>query len=292
MGLIKRHIGNLLTIYGITFGGVWLCLSLYPPSGGYIWDPLFINVNTSLLFTILVALTGRLIGTDNTWVGLIFTALFLIFFCPGAERFFNRDEVALLELATQCMVPFFISQYMSISEKSFGRLYFLMLLMGIFCSYTHNSITIPLCATFVWLSFIHRRQFFGRACWPMVVDFVIGTGLSIWNVRSHGAESWESYGNVTKTATVVFHTLWDTKAFVLAMVLTACLLVSRRGRKLILRIGHRQYVLSICLLMSWVFLPFAPLGIDNAITGICFFSMLWALTLCQHLILIHLKIRL
>ncbi len=279
---------NKFAIYGIIFLVVWLCLWLWPPSGGYIWDALFINISTSMLFTLLVALTARLVETDGSLTGLLATALFLIFFCPGAERFFLRDEAGLIELSSQCMVPFFISQYMNVSQRHFGWLYFLMLLMGIFCSYTHNSITIPLCATFVLLSFVHRGEFFHLACWPMVVGFVIGTGLSIWN--NHSQEPADTMA--TTTATVVLHTLWDTKVIVLSIAMTAYLATTHNGRKLIVHIARRHYMLSLCLAMSWLSLPFAPLGMDNAVSGVCFFSMLWALSMLQHLISINLIKRL
>ena len=51
----------------------------------------------------------------------------------------------------------------------------------------------------------------------------------------------------------------------------------------ILYIARRHYVLTLCGLFSLFTLPFAPLGIDNAVTGVCFFSMFWLLFLCQHL---------
>ncbi|MCD8302028.1 MAG: hypothetical protein LUC44_03305 [Prevotellaceae bacterium] len=292
MSIDKRRLGNFFTIYGVIFLGVWLCLSLWSPRGGYIWDPLFINVSTSLLFTLLVALTGRLLGTDHTFLGMLFTAVFLIVFYPGASGYFNRDEVSLLELASQCIVPFFIMQYETVSRKNFGKLYFLMLFMGVFCSYTHNTITIPLCATFVWLSFLRRRQFFRRACWPMVVGFVIGTGLSIWKVRSSGEEPITPLADVTAATSVVFHILWDTKVFVFSTALTAYLALAKNGRKIIAHLARRQYVLSYCLLMAILPLPFAPLGIDNAVAGVCFFSMLWSLSLCKYLVFIYFNKRL
>ncbi len=279
--------GDLLAIYCLIFVGVWLCLWLCPPPGGYVWDSLFINVSTSALFTLLVALTARLVEADGSPLGLLATALFLFLFCPGAERFFLRDEAGLLELASQCMVPFFIRQYMDVSQRHFGVLYFLMLLMGVFCSYTHNSITIPLCATFLLLSFLHRGEFFHRACWPMVVGFVIGTGLSIWDRHSQGTT-----GPTATTATVVFHTLWDTKVILLSLAMSAYLATTHNGRKLIVHLARRHYILSLCLAVSWLSLPFAPLGMDNAVSGVCFFSMLWALSLCQHLVSIDLIKRL
>ncbi|MCD8304637.1 MAG: hypothetical protein LUC86_07420 [Prevotellaceae bacterium] len=287
VSISKGLVGRVVTIYGIIFLGVWLCLSLLPPHGGYVWDPWVINISTALLFTLLVALTARLLDTDHTLVGLISTALFLILFCPGSVRFFQRDESALVELCSQCMVPFFIRQYMTVSRRSFGKLYFLMLLMGVFCSYTHNSVTIPLCATFVWISFLRRRSFFRLACWPMVVGFVIGTALSIWKMRSVGTMNVHNLQDVATRATVIIHTLWDTKVFVLGILLSAYMATQKGGRRLILHISHRQYVLSYCMLMSLIALPFAPLGIDNAVNGVCFFSMLWILSVLKYLVFIY-----
>ncbi len=99
-----------LSVYALVFTVVFCALVLFPPAAGYIWEPLTVNVLTALLFTLLVALTARLIGTDRRLMGLGLTALFLIFFCPGAERFFCRDEAALMELGSQCIVTFFIKQ--------------------------------------------------------------------------------------------------------------------------------------------------------------------------------------
>ncbi len=287
---MDKRMAAVCATYCATFLGVWLCLSLTPPRGGYVWDAWFINISTALLFTLLVALTARLLDTGHSLAGLLSTALFLILFCPASPRFFLRDESSLIELASQCMVPFFIRQYMTVSRRSFGKLYFLMLLMGVFCSYTHNSVTIPLCATFVWVSILRRRQFFRRACWPMVVGFVVGTALSVWRVRQSCHEPLVDFS--PSRTSLVLHTLWDTKVFVFATLLTAYLSVSRRGRKLISHISRRQYVLSYCMLMALLTLPFAPLGLDNAVNGVCFFSMLWLLSVCKSLVVIYFNRRL
>ena len=174
----KQMKSNLFVIrviaYSLIFSGVWGCLTLFPPKGDYMWEPLptgvlaVINLLTTILFTLFVGLTARLARTDRTVVGILLTAVFIVFFCPGEEVFFDRDEAALTELASQCIAPFFISQYMRVSHKDFHRWYLLMFLMGIFCSYTHNGITIPLCCSFVWLAFQRRDRFFRLACWPMV----------------------------------------------------------------------------------------------------------------------------
>ncbi len=287
-----KAMGRAAAIYGVVFLFVWLCLSLCPPVGGYVWDPWFINVSSALLFTLLVALTARLLDTDHTLLGLVSTALFLILFCPGSAHYFQRDEAALVELVSQCIVPFFIRQYVQVSRRHFAKLYFLMLLMGILCSYTHNSITIPLCATFVWVSFLRRHHFFRRACWPMVVGFVIGTGLSVWQARSLDPAPLVDISHAASRLTTIVRTLWDTKVFVLAMLTSAYMATQRGGRRLIMHISRRQYVLSYCMLMSLIALPFAPLGIDNAVNGLCFFSMLWELSVLKYIVFIYLHRRL
>ncbi len=269
--------------YCIIFFGVWVGLALFPPTGGYMWEPWTINITTSVLFTLLVYLTARLARTDSTIIGIIATAVFIIFFCPGEEVFFNRDLDSILELSSQCIVPFFIAQYNRVSQKDFHRWYLLMLLMGVFCSYTHNGITIPLCCAFVWLAFQRHERFFRQACWPMVIGVIIGTGLSIWNKRHESLNMATDLEVITSVTSIALKTLWETKVFVAALLLTGYLFAARKGRKDILYIARRHYVMTLCGLFSLFTLPFAPLGIDNAVTGVCFFSMFWLLFLCQHL---------
>ncbi|MCF0199201.1 MAG: hypothetical protein HUK02_07735 [Bacteroidaceae bacterium] len=279
-------------VHYLVIGVLITCgLFVFPPTGGYIWDKWVINCTIGLLFTLLVFLTARLVNTGNTPAGVLLTALFLILFCPGAERFFQRDEQGVLELSSQCIVPFFISQYLRVSRKDFGRWYFLMALMGIFCSYTHNGITVPLCAAFVYLSFLHRKQFFRRACWPMVVGFVIGTGLSIWRMSTESLTMATDAQAITSVTKIALYTLWDTKVFVASLGLTLYLASTRHGRRILVALARRHYVISACCCMALITLPFAPLGIDNAVTGICFFSMLWVLLLCQHITWIYLHKR-
>ena len=275
--------------YCIVFFGVWIGLAVFPPTGGYVWEPWTINICTTVLFTLFTYLTASLARTDRSIVGIIGTAVFIIFFCPGEEVFFDRDEKALLELSSQCIVPFFIGQYTRVSQKNFGRWYLLMLLMGIFCSYTHNGITIPLCCTFVGLALQRHDRFFRRACWPMVVGVIIGTGLSLW-------KRWDDSLTATADPTVMvtvtgiaLKTLWETKVFVASILLTGYLFSVKGGNKEILHICRRHYVLALCCLFSLITLPFAPLGIENAVTGVCFFSMFWLLFLCQHLAEKYLK---
>ncbi len=286
--MVDRHtLHKLALAYTPTLAAVLACLFVFPPQGGYVWEPLFINLSSGLLFTLLVLLTAHLLGIKHTIANALGIALFLVFFCPGADQFFLRDESGLTELSSQCIVPFFISQYNRVSRKNFRWWYFLMLLMGIFCSYTHNSITIPLCLSFVVLSF-WRRQFFRRACWPMVVGFVIGTGLSLWHMLCDHPEDTGIAGNTLDTNTVLF-TLWEAKVFVFAACLTLYLTFIRQGRRTIRYFARRNLVLTLCLMLSLLTLPLVPLGLENAITGLCFFSMLWLLAVGHFMLRINLK---
>jgi len=278
-----------IIIYTTMFVVIWVALTLIPKVGGYMWDRDFINFLNSSLFVLLVALTAELIDTNKTWFGPVLTALFLLMFCPGSDHFFTRDEVALMELSSQCIVPFFIGQYMRVSRKNFGWWYFLMLLMGIFCSYTHNGITIPLCLAFIWLSFTKRKMFFRRACWPMVVGFVIGTGLSIWKMRTQSLTMNTNLDAITSVTSIALRTLWDTKVFVIALALTIYMTLTARRRHILRYIGRRHYVLQFCLLFSLLTMPFAPLGIENAVTGVCFFSMFYVLFVCRYMAERYLK---
>ncbi len=239
---------------------------------------------SALLFVLLVFLSCRLVGTGFRPEGIICTALFLLFFLPGVDKFFSRDIRALIELGSQCIVPFFISQYHNVSRKSFSRIYVLMLLMGIFCSYTHDGITIPLCAGFLWMSLLNRSRFFRTACWPMVIGFLIGTGLSIWNAHHQGTSATPSDLKETISQTTqALLTLWYTKIFLLSVGLTAYLSVSRWGRRILLSNFQQHTLLSCCAMFSYCTLPFAPLGLENAVTGVCFFCMLWTLLLVKAL---------
>lgn len=272
-----------VVVYAALFLMQLTILVFLPKEGGYMWDQWVICGLSAILLTLLVYLTAELADTGRTWIGPFCTALFLIFFCPGSDRFLGRDETALMELSSQCIVPFFIGQYMRVSRKTFGRWYFLMLLMGIFCSYTHNGITIPLCGAFVWMSLLHRKQFFRRACWPMVVGFVIGTGLSIWNMWGQSLTMSTDLSTMTSVTNIALRTLWDTKVFVLCVAMTFYMTLTSRRRHILRYLGRRHYVIGFCMLFSLLSLPFAPLGIDNAVTGVCFFSMFYVLFLSKYL---------
>ena len=165
-------------------------LAFLPKTGGYIWQPEIINPLSALLFTLLVYLTGHIARSAQSATGILCTAMFVLLFCPDSHEFFNRDETAVMTLSSTCIVPFFISQYTRISNKNFKYGYFLMLLMGIFCSYTHDSITIPLCASFLTLSYLQRDRLFRLACWPMVIGFAIGTTLCLLQSTFWKQSSW------------------------------------------------------------------------------------------------------
>ena len=264
-----------LVIFLVTLG----MLMLFPKTGGYFWQPELINPVAALLFTLLVYLTGHIARSARNVTGVLCTALFILLFCPGSPQFFNRDETAVMELGSACIVPFFISQYNRISNKNFKYGYFLMLLMGIFCSYTHDSITIPLCAGFLTLSYLQRAHWFRRACWPMVIGFAIGTTLAILR-----ANRWQNPPLVESNTIYGLTQLWENKVFIFAILLTIYFLSSRKRRKRLWRISREHKLLTYCLLYSLCAIPFAPLGLDNAISGVCFFCMFWALFLFQQLL--------
>ena len=161
-----------------------------------------------------------------------------------------------------------------------------MLLMGIFCSYTHDSITIPLCAAFLTLSYLQRDRLFRLACWPMVIGFAIGTTLTLLQSAYWNSAAW---GDLTALSTQTadgFAQLWETKVFIFATLLTIYFLSSRKRRRRLWRISREHKLLTYCLLYSFCAIPFAPLGLDNAISGVCFFCMFWALFLFQQLLAI------
>ena len=118
----------------------------------------------------------------------------------------------------------------------------------------------------------------------MVIGVIIGTGLSIWQRWDDSLTATINPEVMTTVTSIALKTLWDTKVFVITLVLSAYLLSLKNGRKRLTHIIRRHYVISLCTFMSLLTLPFAPLGIENAVTGVCFFSMLWLLFLCQYLV--------
>lgn len=277
---------RLTLTYLSIFAVMVLMLVFVPvPDGGDALQAWPLIVCQALLFVLLVGLSARLIGWSDRAEGLVMTALFLIMFLPSSESLFRRDVGSLIGLASQCIVPFFISQYNRIRHTPFRRWYALMVLMGIFCSYTHNGITIPLCSSFVWLAYRNRDCFFRTACWPMVIGFVIGTGLSVWQNRVLEAELEGGYlGAISSHTMQALSILWDTKIFIPAIGLSAYLGTSGWGRALVRQVMEEHTLLSACAVFSLFTLPFAPLGLDNAVQGVCFFYMFWTLILGKQLL--------
>ena len=269
-----------LTIFALTT----LLLALLPTYDWMVWEQSVIIPSCAMLSTLLLYLSANLADTGNRVEGVIGTALFLLVFFPGVDNFFERDEGAILDLCSQCIVPFFIGQYNRVSTKNYSNIYALMLLMGIFCSYTHDGITIPLCAGFLWLAFLNRGHFFRTACWPMVIGFVIGTSLSVWHHLHSGSDSMPDglMSMLDRTGKTLL-LLWNTKIFVLSLVLNSWLSVSRWGRQMLITNFRRHTLLCSCMMFSYGVLPFAPLGLENAVTGVCFFSMFWVLILIKSL---------
>ncbi len=110
---------RIIPAYLFIFIIMGLTLALLPKQGGFIWQPEFIVTLSALLFTLLVYLVGHIAHTNKTTTGIIGTAVFILLFCPESYKFFYRDEIAIMELFSICIVPFFISQYNRISTKDF-----------------------------------------------------------------------------------------------------------------------------------------------------------------------------
>ena len=272
--------------YLAILGMVILILSLIPIRSDQAWEPAVIIPVTAVLFTLLIYLLCEIARTgDHPW-WIFITAIFVLIFFPGASTFFLLDESSVIELSSQCIVPFFIGQYNRVSQREFRRWYMLMLLMGIFCSYTHDGVTIPLCAGFLWLAFLNRDNFFRSGCWPMVIGFLIGTSISVWQAYNAGvSEAPSDIEALTSRTTMAIQLLWDTKIFLFSIGLTGYLSVSLWGRRLLIQMIRDQSLLSWCTIFSFCALPFAPLGLENAVTGVCFFAMMWTLCLGHSLAL-------
>lgn len=270
--------------YALVFASTLLLVWLLPHRHMVMWRLWAILISYASLFTLLVWLSCRLTCAGDRPEGIGLTALFLLLFLPRGAGPLTLDAGSVVYLASQCMVPFFIGQYVRIRRRDYGHIYALMLLMGIFCSYTHDGIAIPLCGGFLWMSWLTRSHFFQRACWPMVIGFCIGTGLCVWQAMSTGLFAPPSDLSQTFSRTsLALQTLWDTKIFVLALSLTMWLAVNRWGRRLLVRTLRRHLLLSLCTLFSLFTLPFAPLGLDKAEEGVCFFCLFWTLLLLRQL---------
>lgn len=267
-------------VYLLIFFFGCLLLALVPQPGGFVWDPRIIIPLSAILFTLLVWLVARFIGTGRTALEVGLTALFIIFFNPSASLFLSRDEEAIIELTSQCIVPFFLTQYRRIGRKSFSRGYALMLLMGIFCSFTHDAITIPLCLAFLMLAWQRRSEFFRLAIWPMVCGWVIGTVLQ-FTTRDNLPSLEPDIEQLTLQTTRTLALLWDTKIFIVATMLTLWFTTASWGRHALRHLLRRQRLISYSLFFALVMVPFAPLGIDNSVTSVCFFAMLWTMLLIQ-----------
>lgn len=279
MLIFAGEIMKTVTLLSI-FLFVCLVMAVVPMVGGYVWDPRIIVPYTALMFTLLVWLIARFIGTDRTAMELLVTAVFILLFAPGSHLFFSCDEDAIVELGSQCIVPFFLTQYKRISRKNFKKAYVPMLLMGIFCSFTHDGITLPLCLAFLLLAWQRRSEFFRLACWPMVAGWLAGTVLQ-FVTRDHLPDLTPDFVALTSRTSMVLGLLWDTKIFMVAVGLTLWFTSTSWGRTELLRVLRRQRLIAYSLLFSLSCVPFAPLGIDNAVTGVCFFGLLWSLLLCQ-----------
>lgn len=284
MNTDEKHNSQIATYLAIGFFQMFLLTHLPAPEGygSEIW---VLNAIMAAMFVLLVFLTARLARMNHTSMGILLTAIFILLFNPSVEEIFSRDAVGIVSLGSQCIVPFFMGQYTRIRRKDFNRWYVLMLLMGIFCSYTHNGLAIPMCATFLWLSFRHFHGFFSRACWPMVVGFAIGTTMSILmhsDVVNIGEVLPNTIQEMPSTTRKVLNMLWETKVFVISVGVTGYLIYSARGRQMLRHIARRHYVLCCCLAASFISMPLAPLGIDNAVEGICFFCMFWLLFIARY----------
>ena len=255
-----------------------LVMALWPTTSFVVWEPRFIVPVTAALFVLLVWLVARFLGTDQTPFDILVTATLLILFAPNSSLFFSQDEEAIIELSSQCIVPFFLSQYNRIRSKDFRRVYVLMLLMGIFCSFTHDGITLPLCLSFLLLAWQRRAEVLHRACWPMMAGWLIGTILQFLS-RGHMPSLAPDIVGLTSRTALIFGLLWDTKVFVLVTLLSAWFSTTVWGRSELRRAWRRNRLVAYSLAFALFTVPFAPLGIDNAVTSVCFFAMLWGMLL-------------
>lgn len=262
---------------------ILLLTFIVPKEGGYIWQSEVINGANSLLFTLLVWLVVRLLHLKERVTDIVLVAISLLLFSPAVDEFLIHAEDGFLQLFSLCIVPFFMSQYNRIHEKNFKKIYMLMFLMGIFCSYTHDGISLPLCFGFLWLSFRQRRAFFSRACWPMVIGFLFGT-VMLLTQRLISYEGWTDIGQLSYQTLSVFRLLWDTKIFVFTVLLTAYFFSSHNRFRIAHRAVQNNRLIATCLVFSLCLVPFSPLGLEKSVEGVCFFCLLWFLLLAKVLL--------
>ena len=279
-----RTLFTRLLSYAVIAVTLYLSMHSFSRIHPFILTPNAFHVVFTMLFLLLVHLTSQLAHTNKTGLGVLCTGIFILLFNPGMDQCMVGDEEGLVEVGSQCMVPFFMMQFARVRTKDFSYGYFLMFLMGIFCSYTHNGVAFPLCACFLWITWKHRERFFKRACWPMVVGFLIGTTLSIFTTTDRTTTLPEQFMNISDTTLSAITTLWNTKVFVLTVGITAYLLNTQSGRDMIRHTVRRNYAVCTCMAFSLLSLPLAPLGINNAVTGVCFFCMFWLLFITKYMI--------
>jgi len=114
------------------------------------------------------------------------------------------------------------------------------------------------------------------------MGWLVGTILQ-FAARGHVPDLTPDLVALTSRTTQVIGLLWDTKIFVLAAGLTFWLSTTHWGRALLRRTLRRQRLITYSFLFALSCVPFAPLGIDNAVTGVCVFGLLWSLLLCKEL---------
>jgi hypothetical protein len=270
-------------IYLVLFLFALLLTFVIPEDGGYIWQPEIINTANAMLFTLLVWLVVRLLHLHGNVMEVLLVAASLLLLSPSVDDFFRHAEDGFFQLFSLCIAPFFMSQYNRIHEKNFRKAYVLMFLMGVFCSYTHDGISVPLCAGFLWLSFRQRRAFFRKACWPMVLGFLVGTSLLLTQ-RYVDVSQWLDLGLLSRQTLSGIRLLWDTKIFIFAVLLTTYFFSSRHRSRLALHVIRRNRLIALCFVFSLCLLPFSPLGLEKSVEGVCFFSLLWFLILAKTLI--------
>ena len=138
MHLRYKKILTYLVVFASTLLLAWILPNRHLP----MWQWWLEAIVYSGLFALLVWLSCRLVRSGRGAGETAITALFLLFFLPRGGGLVNLSIESVTYLASQCMVPFFIGQYMRIRRRDYGHIYVLMILMGIFCSYTHDAMDV------------------------------------------------------------------------------------------------------------------------------------------------------